>query len=400
MKTLLCLATTIFLCTSATAAWGPADPPVGQPIAGLSFDLGWGDPRALPSPINSSGWEDSPFILPSGAELYFGYTRIDAGRLLENNELVDSGPDRPGQNGAPFDIYSARVEGDGWVVEHHPANSPDPGYNEAAIGLDATGAVMVFARFEPNADIFLTIRSGTEWVEPVALPAPINTSCSEDNPHLSADGQTLFFDSDRDDPAGSTCSAAARKIYSTRRVDDGWTTPEPVTGEVSDTVRPWQPFASADLSELYWSAEGPGCDGLACIYRARRNPSGGYLDPQVVVQVSAPQTEGSENAIVVGEVSITQDDQYMTFVFGRYRGGVDWQFDLGIARKTTPPVPAAEAWAYAALFGLAAAAFLRIRTFSGPVAGRQPRSFRISPWARSRPARTERGTSALRRARI
>lgn len=55
------------------------------------------------------------------------------------------------------------------------------------------------------------------WQPPQRLPAPLNSDFDDTTPFLDADGRTLYFASNR--PGGY----GAEDIYSSRRLDEGWT---------------------------------------------------------------------------------------------------------------------------------------------------------------------------------
>jgi len=78
------------------------EPPVGAPVAGLSFVAHWTDPRALADPFNTVGCEDSAIISADGNTLYFAYSPLDADALFDG-EAVVVGPMRAGQKGVGFD---------------------------------------------------------------------------------------------------------------------------------------------------------------------------------------------------------------------------------------------------------------------------------------------------------
>ena len=52
----------------STGAPAP-EPPVADSLSGVEFFEGWSDPRSLPFPVNTSGWEDSSFISPDDMAL-------------------------------------------------------------------------------------------------------------------------------------------------------------------------------------------------------------------------------------------------------------------------------------------------------------------------------------------
>lgn len=297
-------------------------PPVGVAVEGIEFGEGWRNPRLLPAPIQSDGWEDSPFISSDGSTLYFGFSSWDATQLIFNSAVVDGGTTRPGQVSDRFDIYSASFETGSWVVDHHPTNSADTGFSEAAIGVTPSQDSMVFTRFEPDANIFLATGGPNAWGTPTILPSPINTPCAEDNPHLAGAGTKIFFDSNRANATGTICidesAGDRRSIWVTEFVDNAWGTPELVTGAPNaDGDNNWQAWTTDDATEIYWSGVQSDCTGTGCIYRALLQPDGSYSDKRLVAQsTSLADTDLDGKVVFMGEVSLTQDQRYLYFACG------------------------------------------------------------------------------------
>ena len=319
----------------STVAPAPA-PPVADSLAGVEFFEGWSDPRSLPFPVNTSGWEDSSFISLDGNTLYFGYSRLNHIALSEGRVVVD-GPDRPGQNGPAFDIYEARIEANAWRVTHSSVNAPDPELHEAAIGVDRGSATMAFVQFVAGGDIFLTHREGDRWGPPEKLPAPVNTSCIEDNPHLSPDGQSLYFDSNRSGENGLACrdthEVEGRDIWATERTDGGWSVPVRLRGAPNSTGLRWQVFLNETAELAYWSGTDSDCGGRSCLYRARRQVDGSYQERTIIARAGGPDSVSAGDVIAIGEMSITADGRFLYFTYMALRGPGDVDLSIGVARK-------------------------------------------------------------------
>jgi hypothetical protein len=325
---------------------GPApDPPVGVAITGITLGDGWTDPRALAAPINTEGWEDSSYISASGRRLYFGYSRLDYDSL-SNGAFALSGPTRMGSTRDAFEIYEATIQSGAWDVLHSTVNYAGP-QSEAAEGVDDTESVMPLVRFDGSAnqgDVYISKKVGGVWGVATKLPAPINTSCVEDNAAISGDGQRLYFDSNRVDAKGTTCKATSgsetRDIYVSTLTNGAWSDPVLVTGEPAMGVIHWQVYPRKDQTELYWSGYDSMCGNSSCIYRATKKADGSYGD-RVVVMKAVPQDQAKPgDAYGLGEVSITQDGRYMYFTYilresvdGGFDGGPHDNLSIGVARK-------------------------------------------------------------------
>jgi len=204
----------------------------------LRTDNGWSEPVV----VSFSGqYRDlDPFVEPNGARLYFS-------------------SDRPsGGTSGGFDLWFVRREGDGWA---RPTPLPPPisteddeifvtatrdgelfyarygtsgpalfhavpsgdGYEEHSLpesinrftpsnpAIDPTGAVLVLVITPPGeetSDLYVSRRRAEVWSEPIRLPEPINGPFSDFAPSWSADGQILFFTSERPGVSGAVASDA------------------------------------------------------------------------------------------------------------------------------------------------------------------------------------------------
>jgi hypothetical protein len=314
-------------------------PPTGDPITGLTLGDGWTDPRALPGPVDTSGWEDSSIISADGTRLYFAYTQYDYA-ALQNGQLVVTGPTRPGEPGPQFNIYEATfAAGDAgaWVVTPSTVNSDDASVSSASEGVTDPQSTMVFVRYVGSSiDIYMTRQTGGVWSAPEALPAPINTPCVEDNAAISGDGTILYFDSNRADPLGTSCNAnqssTGRTIYRSTLVAGTWTTPVPVPGAPNGGDWHWQGY-SRDPSDFYWAGHDTSCGAASdCVYHARLQPDGGYGATTIVLTPVAVSSASEGDAVAVGEASVTCDGHYLYFIYIQTNdaGG---NLNVGVAHK-------------------------------------------------------------------
>jgi hypothetical protein len=317
---------------------GPVSPAVGGLLTGLDLFDGWTEPRALAGDVNTIGWEDSSFIAPDGRRLYFGYTRWDYDELVGNQQIVLTGPERPGDHGGAFDIYEATLDQDGWHVVNSSANDATD-IPEAAQGVDRTERYMVFARFAGDADLYETTRTSTavDWAMPTLLPSPVSTDCVEDNPHVTADGEWLLFDSDRADATGTSCKAPGepRDLWISARAGATWSAPVLVAGVPNQGLTRFQPFASAGAGEIYWAgASAVDCaTSYSCLYRATRQDDGSYANPVLVARASARETAADGDVFAVGEMSITEDGQWLYFTYIEKVDADSNDLSIGVARR-------------------------------------------------------------------
>jgi hypothetical protein len=104
-----------------------------------------------------------------------------------------------------------------------------------------------------SADIWVYTREDVhdDWSGPVNLGPPINSSFLDGNPDISADGLTLFFDTDL--PGGQ----GGRDLwYSTREtLDDDWSEPKNLGPTVNGLYYDGQASISGDGLSLYFTSD-------------------------------------------------------------------------------------------------------------------------------------------------
>ncbi|MHC4206194.1 MAG: histidine phosphatase family protein [Planctomycetota bacterium] len=120
-----------------------------------------------------------------------------------------------------------------------------------------------------NQDLWVTMRSTTEhpWAEPVNLGQIVNSSYADNSPGITADGLSLFFDSDRPDGFGE------RDIWFVTRstINDPWAEPVNHGPPINASYNETDACISADGMELYFSSDRPGGSGGADLWVARRS---------------------------------------------------------------------------------------------------------------------------------
>ena len=126
-----------------------------------------------------------------------------AGRLYFWTERLDDG-------GGRRDVYAAESDGAGsW---RRPALLPfNTARRESGVAVDPDGQWIIFASEgrggSGRSDLFVVVRDGDGWAEPVNLGSEVNTVHREDSPEVSPDGRTLFFSTNRPGPGVPTVDA-------------------------------------------------------------------------------------------------------------------------------------------------------------------------------------------------
>jgi outer membrane protein OmpA-like peptidoglycan-associated protein len=116
-------------------------------------------------------------------------------------------------------------------------------------------------------DIYMSTRTKTGWAKASNIGAPINTDANEATVGLSPDGQTILIYKD-DNGDGN--------IYSTTLDGDVWSTPVKLNENINSKY--WEPsaFISADGNTLYFTSNRPGGYGGRDLYTSKRSPEGDW----------------------------------------------------------------------------------------------------------------------------
>ena len=152
-----------------------------------------------------------------------------------------------------------------------PLNTYD---NEGAQTISANGKIMVYTVCNRKGiigrcDLYISVKSGDQWSEPVNMGMPVNTKYKETQPSLSSDGRTLYFVSDR--PGG----LGRHDIWVTSQGISGrWSEPVSLGDSVNTPGFESSPFIHHDNNTLYFSSSYHlGLGGFDLFY-SRRNKDG------------------------------------------------------------------------------------------------------------------------------
>jgi len=127
---------------------------------------------------------------------------------------------------------------------------PDEAVGQPTISSDGTRMVYVAGEADGDANLFLRRWDGTVWGAPRPMRA-LNSSFHETAPALSADGQLLFFSSNRPGGRGGMDIWVARWDG----VEYAW--PLPLTGRVNTSFDEVDPAFSPDGLVLYFASNRP-----------------------------------------------------------------------------------------------------------------------------------------------
>jgi len=166
---------------------------------------GWGEPQRLPDSLNTNPRIYAPSITADGS-LYF--IRPDTDNILH----IFRSQYRDGAYQPPV----RQMLGDPATHQKDPGIAPD----ESFVVFDSdTGSKKDVDRF------FIAFREGDHWGEAVDLGDEINAKNNPWGPHISADGHTLYYTSDRAVPLTypQTREQAEQNLARIQSWDDGET---------------------------------------------------------------------------------------------------------------------------------------------------------------------------------
>jgi outer membrane protein OmpA-like peptidoglycan-associated protein/tetratricopeptide (TPR) repeat protein len=220
-------------------------------IAGIQNPVEF-KPRALSAVVNSFQMQYFPSLTADEQILFFtarnGNSRNDDEDIFISKKLAsgDWGPPQP---------VSRRI---------------NTQYNEGTCSISADGRMMIFTACEGrkgfgSCDLYYTYKSGDQWAIPENLGPNINTAYWESQPSLSADGNVLFFVSNR--PGG----LGGRDIYVSRRDEQGnWLPARNLGPPVNTTADEVSPFIHANGLTLFFASTGhPGFGGFDLFFVER-----------------------------------------------------------------------------------------------------------------------------------
>jgi hypothetical protein len=156
--------------------------------ADINNDFGWETPKNLGPSVNSS--------LADADAFYF----LDP--ATEKATLYFTSLNRPGGLG-DWDIYQSTQNDDGSFNPAIRVNELSSTFRDTRMAVRFDGLEVIFSSNRPGGsggiDLWFSTRQTTAdvWSTPANLGSVINTSIDDRAPYLSADGQTLFFSSDR-----------------------------------------------------------------------------------------------------------------------------------------------------------------------------------------------------------
>ncbi len=218
--------------------------------------------------INTLGNEYSPVLTLDETTMFFTSRRLR--NDTSNSKLVDFSTGEYRE-----DVYVSFKTASGiWSPPEMLNLSTDN--NDATIGVSADGQTLFIYRDEfGDGMIYQSVLRGEIWQEPALLGSDINTSAWETHATMSADGNFLYFVSDRIGGEGG------RDIYRCVKLPNGeWSKALNLGNMINTKYDEEAPFLTADGKTMYFSSKGHRTMGGFDIFVTKLGADGVWSMPE------------------------------------------------------------------------------------------------------------------------
>ena len=188
--------------------------------------------------INSKHPDYYPFVAKDESFIVFTSRR---GGVLEFDGFYQS------------DIYLSQYGENGFLKAGRGNANINSDFDDQTVGLsDNADRLFVYVdNIKEVGDIYVAKKDGKRIGKMTKLGSNVNSSSLETSCSISADGNTLFFTSDRDGGEGGL------DIYMSRRLpDQTWGLPQNLGSQINSKYNEDFPTLSADGQTLYFCSEG------------------------------------------------------------------------------------------------------------------------------------------------
>ncbi|MES2593522.1 MAG: OmpA family protein [Bacteroidota bacterium] len=242
---------------------------VGKPINVKIENLG--------SVINSAFPDFSPIVSADESMMIFTSRRPGStgGELSESENFFE-------------DIYMSSQNNGLWSAAENiglPVNTND---HESAVGIAVDGQqILIYKDDDGDGNIYSTLLRGDKWTPPIKLNSNINTKSWEPSAFISADGNTLYFTSNR--PGGY----GGRDIYkSTKTFDGDWGEAINLGYIINTPYDEDAPFIHPDGVTLFFSSNGHKTMGGFDIFSSVKSDRGIWSVPENVgYPINSPEDD-------------------------------------------------------------------------------------------------------------
>ncbi|PCJ84847.1 MAG: hypothetical protein COA57_08605 [Flavobacteriales bacterium] len=152
------------------------------------------------------------------------------------------------------DIYISMMENDEWTAAKNIGTTINDETHNACAGLSSDGNILITYKTNKEltgGDLYWSELNEGQWSTPVKYPNKINSQFQEPSASLTADGNILYFSSNR--PSGY----GGKDIYRVVKFANGeWSFPVNLGPPVNSSFDDDAPFIHPDGKTLYFSSRG------------------------------------------------------------------------------------------------------------------------------------------------
>jgi PAS domain S-box-containing protein len=163
------------------------------------------------------------------------------------------------------DIYCSYFENGKWT-EAIPLTNVNTSNDEAPVSISPDGTQLIIYRND-NGDgnlYYSDLLEGKIWSKPRKFPSTINTNAQETHATMSADGNILYFTSDRKGGFGGLDLYMSKKIK-----DNEWGEAINLGSQINSEYNEESPHLQANSDILYFSSDRPESLGGLDVFRCR-----------------------------------------------------------------------------------------------------------------------------------
>jgi outer membrane protein OmpA-like peptidoglycan-associated protein len=212
--------------------------------------------------INSSDDEYWPIITVDGSTIIF--TRLVG--VSKSKSMAQE------------DFYSSQLVNNQWQP-CMPLSSINTIYNEGAQSISADGKLLFFTACTRNdgigsCDIYFSRNKGGTWSVPQNAGRPVNSESWESQPSISANGETLYFVSNRKGGKGGMDIWKCKLLGFSVEGWPKWGNPINMGDSINTPGNENSPFIHSDDKTLYFASDyWPGLGGYDIFYSRLKNDS-------------------------------------------------------------------------------------------------------------------------------
>lgn len=218
--------------------------------------------------INTQYSEYRPKINGDETEMYF-----TSRRPFGENPLLD-------EDGLYYeDIYYSKKENEKWTAPIRVDGPINTESHDACLYVSPDGLSMIIYRTSSDNNneggIYQSQLTEGKWTEPELMIAEVNSEYWETDANISADGNTLFYTSDK--PGGQ----GGRDIWQMKKLPNGeWAKVQNLGYPVNSDLDEEAPYLHPDGKTLYFSSKSHSTMGGFDVYSSTLNEDGTWTEPQ------------------------------------------------------------------------------------------------------------------------